>query len=178
MEPKPSKLLNEYHRQQSKKSVEAVAEMMKTPYTIEQAQNKVRSLNAQYKASLEAETQEDEERERETVFSSPFTRDRDIYLSLVDKDFEIISEILNAIVVARRKEECTFEGEEDLDSGSIRYEYLSQKAKQKSVIISRNTERRIIVNCIRNQMQINPGNDEYLSVLIEKLLAKKIKTNI
>lgn len=172
MKPKPSELLNEYHQLQSKNAVEAVAEMMKTPYTIEQVRNQVRSLNAQYKASLEAVTQEDEEREREEVFSSPLTRDRDIYLSLVDKDFEIISKILDA-VVARRKEEYTFERQEDLDSGSIRYEYLSQKAKQKSVIISRNTERRIIVNCIRNQMQINSGNDEYLSVLIEKLLAKK-----
>mgnify|MGYP001810072338 CR=1 FL=1 len=172
MKHKPNKLLNEYHQQQSKKAVEAVAEMMKTPYTIEQAQNQVRSLNAQYKASLEAETQENEKREREAVFSSPFTRDRDIYLSLVDKDFEIISEVLDTFY-ARRKEEYTFERQEDLDSGSIRYKYLSQKAKQKSVIISRNTERRIIVNCIRNQMQINSGNDEYLSVLIEKLLAKK-----
>ena len=153
--------------------------MNKTPYTIEEARNQVKRLNVQYKADLMSEMPEDEEQELNLVLNSSKNLNRKaIYLSLETSDFETIIEAL-VLAIIKRRADYTFEGEEDLDSGIIRYEYLLQKAKNKSVIITRRTELNIIISCIKNQLlkPLEIGTDSiidndkilYLRELIHKL---------
>ena len=120
--------------------------MNKTSYTIEEARNQVKRLNVQYKIDLMSETAEDEKNELNMVLSSTkFLNRKAIYLSLEASDYDTIIEALE-LTILKRREDYIFEGEEKLDSGIIKYEYLLQKAKSKSVIITRNSDLKIIIN--------------------------------
>lgn len=121
--------------------------------TIQEARDQVKRLNAQYKADLMSETTEDEVQELDLVLNtSKNLKRKAIHLSLETSDFETIIEVLELEVIKKR-EDYTFEGEEKLDSGIIRYEYLIQKAKDKSVIITRNSDLNLIVYCIKKQLE-------------------------
>jgi len=164
------------------KTNSTIEKMIKTSYTIKDVRDQVRKLNMQYKQDLVSETIEDEKNERDLVLSSTKNiKRKQIFLSLNFSDFETIIEALELAIITRRAD-YTFEGEEDLDSGIIRYEYLLLKAKNKSVIITRRTEINIIISCIKDQLlkPLEIGTDYIIDndkILFLKELINKLKVN-